>query len=78
MSHLTAWFDRRIIDVLLSEANQKWAREALWASFSALPGEWVGVGIAADRNIGWGQSPTVLASKVPKFQPDLQLSHGPC
>jgi hypothetical protein len=23
MSHLTAWFDRRIIDVLFSEANRK-------------------------------------------------------
>ncbi len=37
MSHLTAWFDRRIIDVLFSEANQKWAREALWTPFSDLP-----------------------------------------
>jgi hypothetical protein len=38
MSHITAWFDRRIIDLLFSEANQKWAREALWAAFSGLSG----------------------------------------
>jgi len=39
--------------------------------------EWADVGIGADRDIGWGQSPTVLASKAPKFEPGLQLSHGP-
>ena len=52
------------------------------ASESGLGGrhdpDWEGVGIGADWTIGWGRSPTVLASKTPKFELDLQLSHGPC
>jgi len=77
MSHLTAWFDRRIIGVLSSEANQKWPLEALWTSFSGLP-RMGGRLIGANQNVGWGWSPTVFASTVPNFEPGLQLSHGPC
>ncbi len=46
--------------------------------FFAASAEQRDAGARADWNIGWGSTPTDLASKVPKFQSDLQLSHGPC
>ncbi len=38
MSHLTAWFDRRIIGLLPSDAIEKWPLEALWRHFLTSPG----------------------------------------
>jgi hypothetical protein len=78
MSLITAWFDRRIIDVLSSEANQNWPGEALWTPFSGLSGTGRGVWIEPARSPGWGRSPTSIPRGFREFEADLQLAETGC